>query len=212
MELHYHLLSSYAQKTLIGLYEIGASFKPQTINFMDPNARAEYEAFYPIGKIPLLVLDDGTKLPESSIIIEHVDLTTPGGPRLMPADPARALRVRLLDRQVDNYLNDTFQRIFFDGRKPPEKRDPEGVAIARKRIEVMYHLLDAELARGPWLAGDSFSLADCAAAPCLSYLRGMIPFDAHKNLAAYASRLAERPSVQRVQQEAAPIVKAVLGG
>lgn len=211
MELHYHLLSSYAQKTLIGLYEIGASFKPQILDFMNPKARADYEAFYPLGKIPLLVLDDGTLLPESSIIIEHVDLTTPGGPRLIPADPVRALRVRLLDRQVDNYLNDTLQKIFFDGRKPPEQRDPEGVAIARKRIEVTYRMLDADLAHGQWLAGDSFSLADCAAAPCLAYLRGMVPFDAHKNLAAYAGRVAERPSVQRVREEAAPILKAILG-
>lgn len=212
MKLHYHLLSSYAQKTLIGLYEIGASFESQIVNVMDPSARAEYEAFYPIGKVPVLVLDDGTLLPESSIIIEHVDQTTPGGPRLIPADPARALRVRLLDRQVDNYLAETLAKIFFDGRKPPEKRDPDGVALAAKRIGVMYHMLDAELARGPWLAGDSFSLADCAIAPCLFYLRRMIPFDAHGNLAAYAGRLAERPSVQRVQQAAAPLVKAMMGG
>jgi glutathione S-transferase len=119
----------------------------------------------------------------------------------------------LLDRQVDNYLNDSLQKIFFDGRKAPEKRDPDGVATARKRIQAMYHVLDAELATtGPWLAGDSFSLADCAIAPCLFYLRGMVPFDAHKNIAAYANRVAERPSVQRVQQEAAPILKAVMGG
>jgi glutathione S-transferase len=211
MELYYYLVSSYAQKTLIGLYEIGASFKSRTVDFMDPKARAEYDAFYPIGKVPLLVLDDGTKLPESSIIIEHVDLTTPGGPRLIPADPVRALRVRLLDRQVDNYMNDTLTKLYFDGIKPPEQRDPEGVATARRRIEVMYRMLDADLARGSWLAGDSFSLADCAIAPCLDYLRVMLPFDAHKNLVAYAGRLAERPSVHRVQQEAAPLLKAVLG-
>lgn len=212
MKLHYHLLSSYAQKTLIGLHEIGASFESQIVNFMDPKGRAEYEAIYPIGKIPLLVLDDGTQLPESSIIIEYVDRTTPGGLRLLPADPVQALHVRMLDRQVDNYLADSLVKVFFDGRKPPEQRDPDGVAVARKRIDVMYRRLDAELARTTWLAGDSFSLADCAIAPCLFYLRQMIPFDAHKHLAAYAGRVAERPSVQRVQQEAIPVIRAIMAG
>jgi glutathione S-transferase len=56
--------------------------------------------------------------------------------------------------------------------------------------------------------GDMFSMADCAAAPALGYCRMVHPFTQHKNVVSYMKRLAERPSFQRVLQEAAPYLAA----
>ena len=56
--------------------------------------------------------------------------------------------------------------------------------------------------------GGMFSMADCAAAPALGCCRMVYPFAKHKNIVAYTNRLAERPSFQRVLQEAAPYLAA----
>ena len=56
-----------------------------------------------------------------------------------------------------------------------------------------------------WAAGDSFGLADCAAAPALFYADIVVPFAAtHPNAAAYFERLLQRPSVARTFVEAQP--------
>lgn len=53
--------------------------------------------------------------------------------------------------------------------------------------------------------GDTFSMADCAAAPALHYANLVEPFSAaHVNVAAYLARLQSRPSFARVLQEAEP--------
>ncbi|MCK6590001.1 MAG: glutathione S-transferase family protein, partial [Polyangiaceae bacterium] len=73
MKLYYNPLSSYSQKVVIAFYEKNVQFTPEMINVMDPEARAEYTKVSPFGKIPLLVLDDGRKVIESTIIIEYLE-------------------------------------------------------------------------------------------------------------------------------------------
>jgi glutathione S-transferase len=208
MHLYFNHVSPYSQKTLIALYEKGVTFTPHLVNVMEPEGRAAYRKLYPLGKLPLLVDEDRT-IPESSIVIEYVDQRFSAGPRLIPADPEGGRRVRFHDRMFDLYLTDQVGTIFFDGRKPPEKRNEEAVAKARETIDVMYAYLDGHLAKNTWAYGDTFSMADCAAAPALGYLRGIQPFAKHERITAYWGRLSERPSVARVLAEAAPFLAAM---
>ncbi len=61
------------------------------------------------------------------------------------------------------------------------------------------------MSKRTWAAGDSFSMADCVAAPALYYANRVVPLgDTRKNTAAYLSRLEERPSFKRVMAEAQP--------
>jgi glutathione S-transferase len=207
MHLYFYPLSTYSQKALIGLYEKGIRFTPHHVNLADAEARAAYRKLYPLGKVPLLVDEDRT-IPESSILLEYVDQRFEAGPRLIPADPESARRVRFHDRMFDLYLNESALKIFFDGRKPPEKRDPEVVAKARETLDVLYQYMDGHFAKNTWAYGDSFSLADCAAAPPLAYLQQLHPFSKHERVSAYWQRLAERPSVARVLAEAKPLLDA----
>lgn len=205
MKLYYLPISSYSQKALMAFHEQGVEFTPQLVSFGDPAARAEFAKVSPFGKIPLLVLDDGRAIFEASVIIEHA------APGLIPADREAALEARLMDRVFDLYVNDPMQKIFFDGRKPEAEREPLAVKAAKATLDKAYALLDERLAGRTWAIGDTFTIADCAAAPALAYARMVYPFE-HKNLAAYAARLAERPSVARVREEAAPMLKAMMGG
>ena len=211
---YYFPLSTYSQKVLIAFHEKGVAFTPEIVMASDPTARAAYLEINPFGKVPTLVLDDGHTIPESTTIIEYLeDHHGASGTRLIPTDSKdRARQTRFWDREMNLYVNDTMQTIFWDSRKPEAQRNPVAVAAARERLDVVYGLLDKHLDKRTWLMGDDFTMADCSAAPCLAYLRMIHPFEQHKHLSAYAGRLIERPSFARVQQEAAPYMAKMMAG
>jgi glutathione S-transferase len=79
LTLHFHPFSSYCQKVLIALYEAGTPFVPQLVNLGDPEAAEAFRALWPLGQFPVLVDDArGATVPESSIIIEYLDMHHPG--------------------------------------------------------------------------------------------------------------------------------------
>lgn len=95
---------------------------------------------------------------------------------------------------------------------PPNAKDRNGVFQAHAILDLAYATLDRQLSgRGHdgWLAGEDFTLADCAAAPALHYGDVLHPLDrdAHPVLGAYVDRVLTRPSVARVVQEARPYRK-----
>jgi glutathione S-transferase len=213
MKLYYNPLSSYSQKVLVAFYEKELQFTPEIVDMMNPALRADYEKNVNIfGKVPTLVLDNGHRIPESSIIIEYLEgHHGKSGTRLIPEDVDAARQARFLDRYFDLYINDPMAKIFFDGMKPEGERDPKGVAAAKATMDKAYKVADEVLIAGrTWGIGDTFSLADCSAAPALAYARMVYPFEQHKNLVAYANRLAERPSFSRVRTEAAPFMAKMM--
>lgn len=204
MKLYFALRSTYSQKALIALYEKRASFTPVILELGDAGQRAALAKLTPLGKVPVLVADDGWKIPESSIIIEYLDTHVPTGTRLIPEDTDQARQTRFHDRLADLYVNDSVMKIFFDSLKPEGKRDPDGVATAHQRLDAMFTGLDELLGKRTWVMGDSFTMADCALIPPLLYSRTLHPFDRWKHLAAYANRAVERPSVVQLHAEFAP--------
>jgi glutathione S-transferase len=203
--LHGHPFSSYVQKVLIALYENATPFTWRVLG--GPPTFEELATLWPIRLMPVL-MDDGTPIAESSIIIEHLALNHPGPVRLIPADPQRALKVRLLDRFFDFYVMTPMQKIVGDRLRQEGERDSKGVADARARLDVAYGWLERELAGRAWAAGDDFTLADCAAAPSLFYADWAHPIDARfAHLSAYRARLLKRPSFARAVEEARPFRK-----
>src|SRR5205823_1869704 len=86
LTLHFHPLSSFCHKALIALYENDTPFERRIVNLMDPAEAAAFKKLWPCGKFP--VLQDGNRtIPESSVIIEHLDLQHPGKTRFIPAAP-----------------------------------------------------------------------------------------------------------------------------
>lgn len=206
LTLHMHPLASYCWKVLIALYENDTPFEAHLVDLGDPKVVAAFKALWPTAKMPLLVdkARDRT-VPETSIIIEYLQAAYPGPVRFVPDDPEAALRVRLLDRLFDNYVQEPMQKIVGDRIRPAGARDPHGVAHARAQLAMAYDLLEGQLAGRAWAAGEAFSLADCAAAPALFYADKVAPLGAaHPVVSAYLDRLLARPSFARVLQEAEP--------
>jgi len=207
LTLHFHPLSSFCHKALIALYENGTPFERWIVNFMDPADAATFKKLWPCGQFPVLVDGDRT-IPESSIIIEHLEAHYPGPVRFIPSDPELARQVRLKDRFYDLHLHVHMQNIVGDRFRPEGKKDPHGVEDARRRMTVALDMIDAEMADKTWAVGDTFTMADCAAAPPLFYIDRVFKLnDTHKNAARYLRRLLERPSYARAIEEAQPYLK-----
>lgn len=206
LTLYMHPLSSYCWKTLTALYENDTPFTAVSVNLGDESERNGLLALWPVGKFP--VLRDAARdlvLPESTIIIEHLDRHYPGRTRFLPQDADAALQTRLRDRFYDLHLHNHMQNVVGDRLRPADQRDRLGVAQARAKMKTALDMIEAQMASRQWAMGDAFTLADCAAAPALYYADKVLPFAAtHPNAAAYLARLLARPSFARVVQEAQP--------
>ena len=112
----------------------------------------------------------------------------------------------MMDRFFDNYVMTPMQKIVLDVIREPGDRDPRGVTDARHLLRTAYGWLDGAMAGREWAVGDSFSLADCAAAPALFYADWVQPLDDAEfpNVLAYRRRLLARPSYARAVEEARP--------
>jgi glutathione S-transferase len=204
LQLYYHPFSSYCQKALIAFYENAIGFEPQLLEGPDSPANRRLAELWPMQRFPVLVDGDRTII-EASCIVEHLGLHHPGPVGLIPRDPAVALEVRMWDRFFDNYISTPQQKIVFNALRPEGSRDPHGVQEARQMLETAYAWLDRRMAGREWVVGDSFSLADGAAAPFLFYADWTHPIDErHAHVRAYRQRLLQRPSFARAVDEARP--------
>jgi glutathione S-transferase len=159
-------------------------------------------AIHPFGKIPVMRHGD-FELCESKAIATYLDLTFPGQ-KLIPTDPRHAALteqwVSLVNTRMDGTMIRTYLFAYIfpktdDGA--PDRKTIDGVTPALKD-EI--GLLDRAVAKGGYLAGDSFTFADINVMPILFYLQkfpeAAAAIAAAKPLAAYYERLAARPSFQ----------------
>ncbi len=206
LELYFHPFSSFCQKVLVAFYENDVPFEPHLVDLGNEAARAHFERIWPIGKFPVLrdEANDQT-IAESSIIIEYLAQHHPGRTELVPRDPTLAWQTRMRDRFYDLYVNVPMQKVVTDRLRPSGKRDPHGVEEAKALLETAYGMIEKEMGGRTWAMGDAFTMADCAAAPAMHYANLVKPFGAaHRNAAAYLSRLMERRSFARAVREAEP--------
>ncbi|MGE3065001.1 MAG: glutathione S-transferase family protein [Hyphomicrobiaceae bacterium] len=206
LTLYFHPLSSFCQKVLMALYENDTPFTPHMVDLMNEAARADFLKLWPIGKFPVLKDEARDHLvPESSIIIEYLDRHFPGKTRFVPEDADAARQMRMRDRFFDLYVNVPMQKIVVDRLRPPGKGDAFGVEQARGQLATALKLVDEAMASKTWAMGETFTMADCAAAPALLYADMTLPFaKTHANAAAYLARLKARPSYARALKEAEP--------
>src|SRR5215216_3727856 len=206
LALYYHPLASFCHKVLIALHENATPFVPHIVDLADQNASAGFLALWPVGKIPVLHDEVPNRIiPETTIIIEYLDRHWRGPQAFFPEDEAQNLDARLWDRFFDFYVHLPMQKIVTDRLRPAGEGDCRGVADAKEGLAMAYRMIEERMADRTWAAGESFTIADCAAAPALFYAGIIAPFPAtHGHLAAYFERLLARPSFSRVIAEARP--------
>jgi glutathione S-transferase len=157
-----------------------------------------------IGKIPLLILEDGTAIPESQVIVEYLEErfgTKSGG--LLPCNHAPRSRARLVARIHDVYMGSHFLPTLF------RDLSPEQTAIGLKWIETALDMLEELHPSGEqFFVGGQASVADISLAPTIVYmlvrgekLKGGSPFTGRPHLRAWWARMMRDATWQRIYTE-----------
>lgn len=197
-----HPFSSYTWKVLIPLYADGTPFEFRQVPDNEENY-ADLKRIWPAGKFPLL-LDEGEPVIETTCIIEHLQTKHRGPNEWIPSGNL-GRRVRFLDRFFDLYVQGNMQPAVNHALRPEGMGDAYGAEQGRKNLRVAYDWLEANLPESSWAAGESFTLADCAAAPALFYADWVDEIgDSRPRLKAYRARLLAHPVVARCVDEARP--------
>lgn len=198
MRLHYHPLSSYSRKAAIGIGLRGDVVEFVTLNpFAGDLKTPTFLAMSPFGKMPVLELDDGTAVFESTSILEHLEAR---GPRRLIPD-GHASKARHFDRLGDHYLLTPIGRFFWD--KSDKQREETVAAMA-----TAWSLWERELSDGRrYLLGDEITLGDLSAAVAAHYAETegvALP----AAIADYKKRLEEHPVLAASAAAAMPFVEA----
>lgn len=149
----------------------------------------------PLGKVPTLVLDDGTALYDSRVIVEFLDNSSPAS-RLIPEGNRERVAVRRWEALADGVL-DAGLLVRYESLRPEKERGTDWVAKQVARMKRGLERLNADLGSEDWCHGDRYSLADIAVACCIGWLDfrkpgGIDGRSGHPNLARHYDRLMER--------------------
>ncbi len=191
--------SNYYNKVKLALLEKNVPFEEELAWVGQTDLSAT-----PLGKVPYIVTPQGP-LSESTVILEYIEQAYPEHP-LMPADPFAAAKVRELVRYLELHLELVARNLYpeaFFGGKVSDAAKEKTLAQLEKNIAAF-----AGLARfSPFVAGDSFTLADCAAAVHLPLIGSATKAIYGRDLLAalpvrdYLQQINERPAVARVNAD-----------
>ncbi|MBI4809130.1 MAG: glutathione S-transferase N-terminal domain-containing protein [Nitrosomonadales bacterium] len=155
--------------------------------------------FNPLGRIPALILDDGTCVFDSPVIAEYAD-TLNDTPILIPRNNALAkMRVKRWEALADGIMDSAIvvrnERI-----RPAEKQEQNNIDLHLTAVTRTLDHVAEQLGERQWCEGDSISLADLALLSALVYLDLRQPErdwrSAHPNLSAWFNRMGTRPGVK----------------
>jgi glutathione S-transferase len=186
--------SPYARKVRIALAEKRIEYV-----LVEESPRAPGNTvsdFNPLGKIPVLVLDDGGSLYDSRVIVEYLDTVSPVA-RLIPEPSRQRIAVRRWEALADG-ICDAASAIAIEQRRAARAQSREWIERQTRKVTLGVRELARGLGERAWCNGESYSLADIAAGCALGYLDLRQPDLAwrvdYPNLARLADKLAKRPS------------------
>jgi glutathione S-transferase len=195
-------LSNYYNKAKLALLEKGIPFAEEYVK-----THSHDEAVLscsPLGKVPFLKTPQGA-LCESQVIVDYLEAAYPDTPRLIPADPFQAAKVRELIVYVDLHLELVARELYAEAFFGGQVSDGTKQRVARvlpANIQAFKRLAKF----GPYLAGDTFTMADCAGWVSLPLVGMATKIIYGEDLLAaggvdwkaYAKLIGERPHAQRV--------------
>lgn len=153
-------------------------------------------AHNPLGKVPTLVLDDGTSLYDSVVIVDYLDHKTPVS-RLIPQDNSHRALVRRWEALADGVC-DAAVAVVMEKRRAPEKQDATTIERQTLKVERGLRVMSEDMGEDKWVAGDRFTLADIAAACVLGYIDLRMPEigwrELYPNLGQLYEQMLARPS------------------
>ncbi len=159
-------------------------------------AESKVPAVNPLGKIPVLMLDDETPLFDSRVIVEYIDNVTPNN-KLFPAPNRERTEVKRWEALADG-ICDAAANAFLEAKRPAGQKSDDWIARQRDKIARSLEFMSEELGEKPFCMGTHFSMADVAVGTALGYLKfrfaDIVWPETHANLARLYDKLMQRPS------------------
>lgn len=150
----------------------------------------------PLGKVPVLVLDDGTSLYDSRVIVEYLDARAPTA-KLIPDENRDRAEVKTWESLADG-TNDAAVAMLLEGKRDPAVQQQGWIDRQRTKVDRALAEMSRALGKNAWCHGKSFSLADVATGVALGYLVFRFPQiewqQQYPNLLAHYNKLMERES------------------
>jgi len=155
----------------------------------------QYLKLNPYGKVPVLT-DDSTVLYESLIINEYLEEKYPNPP-LLPKDPAKKAKARILIDYGMAHFDSAYQKLRMELMKPAQEQSQPVIDGARADLKRLLQPFEDELGDQQYLLGE-FSLVDADLFPRFTRLEGfgVLPDPALPRLSKYLERMKARPSVK----------------
>lgn len=195
LKLYSSVKSPYARKVRIVLAE-----KQIAHEFIETSAAAPgspVPKINPLGKVPVMVVDDETVLYDSGVIAEYLDMLVPL-PSLLPAGGMERVKVRRWDA-LGQGICDAAVEIVHERNRPVEaQRSPERIAKQRIKVENGLAAAEREIGDREWCHGSALSLGDIALVMAMGWITLRLPDIEWQGklprLAAYQARLEQRAS------------------
>jgi len=193
MKLLASLASPYTRKVRVVLAEkkIDCELELADVNPVDNPVNPHN----PLGKVPTLVLDDGTPLYDSRVIVEFLDGKSPIN-RLIPEDLRERVAVRRWEALADGVL-DAGLLVRYESLRDKKEQSKAWVDKQVARMHRSMAQIASELGERAWCQGERYSLADIALGSCLGWLDfrkpgGVDLFAQYAGLAKQYAKLMER--------------------
>lgn len=151
----------------------------------------------PLGKVPVLLLEDGTPLFDSRVIVEYIDAVTPNN-KLFPAPNRERIEVKRWEALADG-ICDAASSAFLEAKRPQKEQSASWIKRQEEKVTRSLALMSEQLGEKAFCTGMHFSMADVAVGSALGYLIfrfGDINWqERHPNLGKLYAKLIQRPSL-----------------
>ncbi len=194
MKLLYTANSPYARKVRIVAIEkhIELTLQEVVLGASD----SPVKQYNPLGKVPVLVLDDDEALYDSRVIVEYLDHRTPVS-KLVPNESSARISVIRWEALADG-ICDAAIAAMLEGRKPEAQQSQDNIDKQLSKVAAGLEKLNADIAKKKWCVNETFSLADIALGCMLGYIdlrfKQLHWQDNYPALAKHYSILIKRPS------------------
>jgi glutathione S-transferase len=195
MKLLGGIISPYTRKVRIVLAEkkIECEFEIADVNPPENPVNAHN----PLGKVPTLLMDDGTALFDSRVIVEFLDSASPIA-RLIPDDNRERVAVRRWEALADGCL-DAGLLVRYESVRPKKEQSAAWSAKQTGKLKRSLAAIAGELGERAWCHGDRYTLADIAVGCCLGWVdfrkpAGIEYRNEYPALAHFYDKLMERPA------------------
>jgi len=195
MKLIGSVTSPYVRKVRVVLAEKKLDYSFELENVWSQETRIS--ASNPLGKVPCLVMEDGSAMYDSRVIAEYLDTLTPVC-KLLPANSRDRANVKVWEALADGVGDAAVLAYLERTQRPAELQSQAWIDRQMGKVSKGLQVMSDNLGEQPFCMGNHYTLADVAVGCVLGWLSLRFPAIAwredHANLARLFDKLSERPS------------------